>query len=90
MAGLLPVTTSFAAPRLTLGYRALTLAADAPLGNGARAFRGHEFHFASVTDDATSDPLFHATSARGDELAPMGSCVGSVMGSFAHLIDVAD
>lgn len=89
MAGLLPVTTSFASPRLTLGYRALTLAAQVPLGNGARAFRGHEFHFASVVDGASSAPLFHATSARGDELHPMGSCVGNVMGSFAHLIDLA-
>ncbi|MEI9985959.1 MAG: cobyrinate a,c-diamide synthase [Aliidongia sp.] len=43
MAGLLPVTTSFAAPRRHLGYRrAQTLAGPWP----GLAFRAHEFHFA--------------------------------------------
>ena len=54
MTGLLPLETSFAAPRLQLGYRTATLAADGPLGRKNAAFRGHEFHYTRVIamDDA--------------------------------------
>ena len=47
MAGLLPVTTSFANPRLHLGYCAMTALAETPLGPVGTFFRGHEFHYAS-------------------------------------------
>src|SRR6185437_5411769 len=48
MAGLLPLVTSFAARRLHLGYRALRLLGEAPLGPQGAAYRGHEFHYASI------------------------------------------
>lgn len=87
MAGLLPVETSFAAPRLHLGYREVALAADLPLGACGARLRGHEFHFASETL-CDGPPLFASTrDARGRELGPTGCRLGTVAGSFIHLID---
>jgi cobyrinic acid a,c-diamide synthase len=89
MAGLLPVTTSFAAPCRHLGYRRLKLLAPSPLGQAGTTFRGHEFHYASLAEPggAKAPPLFEATDARRQPLALAGACRGSVAGSFMHLID---
>jgi len=89
MVGLLPLDSSFAAPRLRLGYRKLSLAADCALGTRGTAFRAHEFHYAAATPESFSDPLFEAADSAGRQLAPMGCRVGSVAGSFAHLLDKA-
>ncbi len=89
MAGLLPLASSFTAPRLHLGYRKLTLAADCMLGLRGTVFRAHEFHYAAATPESFSEPLFDASDSNGRQLAPMGCRVGSVAGSFAHLIDKA-
>ena len=89
MAGLLPHATSYAEPRLHLGYRRLTLASGGPLGQAGAAFRGHEFHYASSAEDDGAAPLFAGADAAGRALAPMGAVVGGVAGSFAHLIDRA-
>jgi cobyrinic acid a,c-diamide synthase len=90
MAGLLPVETSFARRRLHLGYRRATLAGDGPLGVTGTAYRGHEFHYATILDEGAGLPLFHLADASGRELAPGGRRSGSVAGSFLHLIDRAD
>lgn len=87
MAGLLPVETSFLKRRLHLGYRQAVLGWDGPLGRAGQTFRGHEFHFASVTAESDAPPLFTITDAAGTALAPAGHRVGRVMGSFIHLID---
>jgi cobyrinic acid a,c-diamide synthase len=89
MAGLLPVATSFAARKLHLGYRQITLVADSPLGRKGDAFRGHEFHYASILREGDGRPLFAARDADGESLGAVGLMVGSVMGSFIHLIDRA-
>ncbi len=34
-------------------------------------------------------PCFQATDALGNPLPPMGAITGRVMGSYAHVIDVA-
>ena len=86
MAGLLPVTTSFAAPGLHLGYRRLTLLEKGALGPKNLAWRGHEFHYASETERAGS-ALFATSDAMGQPLGPTGCVQGNVMGSFCHLID---
>jgi cobyrinic acid a,c-diamide synthase len=91
MLGLLPVETSFARRRLHLGYRLAETATDGPFGAAGTAFRGHEFHFASILAEAHGDaPLFHARDASGTDLGAVGARCGSVMGSFMHLIDRAD
>jgi cobyrinic acid a,c-diamide synthase len=86
MAGLLPVETSFAKRRLHLGYRQGRLAVDTPLGTAGTLYRGHEFHYASITAQQEGQPLFHPTDARGRDLAAAGQVAGTVCGSFLHLI----
>lgn len=84
MAGLLPVDTRIDRPKRTLGYRHLTNhALPWPL-----QLNGHEFHYSSARQTPAT-PLFSATDALGEVLPPMGAVVGSVMGSYAHVIDVA-
>lgn len=92
MAGLLPVETSFAARRLHLGYRSVTTLGPTPFGPAGTAFRGHEFHFARVLAEGGGDrdALFSARDARGQDLGAVGRRVGSVAGSFIHLIAGTD
>jgi cobyrinic acid a,c-diamide synthase len=90
MAGLLPVTTSFAAPRRHLGYRRLKLIEASPLGQAGTTFRGHEFHYASIVPAEGAPepaPLFEATDARHQPLGLLGARQGAIAGSFMHLID---
>ncbi len=91
LAGLLPVETSFAEPKLHLGYREASLVAEGPLGPAGARFRGHEFHFARLVagegDGAGAPPLFRCRDARGAETGTMGGRAGTVMGSFLHLVD---
>jgi cobyrinic acid a,c-diamide synthase len=86
MLGLLPLRTSFAAPKLHLGYRRLT-----PLGG--LPWRGplsaHEFHFASIVAEGDGERLFETATAEGSEMGPLGLRHGRVMGSFVHVIDRA-
>lgn len=87
MAGLLPLVTSFAERRLHLGYRRAVLASAGPLGREGAAFRGHEFHYASILDEGPGEPLFRCADARGNDTGPAGLVRGRVAGSFVHLID---
>ena len=89
MAGLLPIATSFAQPKLHLGYRHARLTEAGPLGNHGAAFAGHEFHYATIEREAGDVALFEAKDARGNDLAAMGRRNGRVMGSFLHLISAA-
>jgi len=86
MAGLLPVETSFAHPRLRLGYRAVEALADGPLGAAGARFRGHEFHYAA-TLSTEGPPLFRCRDGAGEALGQAGCWAGTVGGSFIHLID---
>lgn len=89
MAGLLPLETSFAERRRELGYRHARLAAAGPLGAAGAAFRGHEFHYATIVDEGAAPPLFAAADADGADLGAAGRIQGRVMGSFMHLVDRA-
>lgn len=89
MAGLLPVATSVARPALHLGYREMRLRTATPLGPAGAAFRGHEFHYASLIENE-GPPLFQACDGEGGPLGAAGTIEGSVMGSFMHLIDRAE
>ncbi len=85
MAGLLPLTTSFAKRKLHLGYRQLQ-----PLtGPWKRPLRGHEFHYSTIESQGGGEHLFHARDAAGNDLGRIGQRVGNVMGSYAHIISVA-
>ncbi len=87
MAGLLPLTTTFAERSLHLGYREARLAAETVLGAKDALFRGHEFHYAGIVEEGPGDALFACHDARGEALGPAGLRSGTVMGSFIHLID---
>lgn len=87
MAGLLPLGTSFAVRKLQLGYRRLVAIAETPLGRTHAKFKGHEFHYATVTSEGPGPHLFEATDADGQKIGPMGQVAGNVFGSFVHLID---
>jgi cobyrinic acid a,c-diamide synthase len=87
MAGLLPLATSFAERRLQLGYRRATLQAQTRLGAAGTAFRGHEFHYATVVQEGAGQALFACADAAGTAMGTTGRVNGSVAGSFIHLID---
>jgi len=87
MAGLLPLETSFAHKKLHLGYRRVKLLNKGVLGHRGMIYRGHEFHYSSVTQETGVDALFDVETADGRDLNEVGLKFGNVMGSFIHLID---
>ena len=89
MAGLLPVETSFASRKLHLGYRRIRSREATPLGPAGTRFRGHEFHYATVGEEAPGAVLFDAEDAAGRTIGAAGRRQGTVFGSFLHLIDRA-
>ena len=89
MAGLLSVETSFAKRKMNLGYRAATLMADCGLGAKGAMFKGHEFHYASVTKLGVDAAFATTQDAYGAAPVAAGSRRGHVTGSFFHLIDAA-
>ena len=87
MAGLLPLTSSLAKRQLHLGYRRVTTLVQSSLGDQGITFRGHEFHYASVTSEGPGENLFKITDARGENCESVGLTNGRVAGSFIHLVD---
>jgi cobyrinic acid a,c-diamide synthase len=83
MTGLLPHASHIDHPRRSLGYRLLRHQGPLPF---ARALSGHEFHY-STTSGPKAPQLFAASDAAGQRIGPMGSVVGKVCGSYAHVID---
>ncbi|MCV6545952.1 MAG: cobyrinate a,c-diamide synthase [Cohaesibacter sp.] len=86
MLNLLPITTNFSSPKLNLGYRKVIHQSDLPWPKDLLA---HEFHYATIDWQGEARPLFEASNATGRALPAMGLQVGSVMGSFAHIIGPA-
>ncbi len=87
MAGLVPVATSFATRKLTLGYREMRHASALPF---PATLRGHEFHYSTLEHQGAGEPLFEVRDAAGHDLGPAGLRVGRVMGSYLHIIDAAE
>ncbi|WP_153770519.1 cobyrinate a,c-diamide synthase [Labrenzia sp. CE80] len=83
MLGLLPLETSFADRKRHLGYRLLGPLSGRPWSQNLSA---HEFHYASTVREGLAERLFSAMDAEGAQLSDLGLRVGSVMGSFAHVI----
>ncbi len=86
MAGLLDHATSYAKRRLHLGYRAATLTGGSMLGSAGQMLRGHEFHYASVTNPGTDAPFALLTDGVGRPIGPAGGVRGRVSGTFFHTI----
>ncbi|MCZ4280710.1 cobyrinate a,c-diamide synthase [Kiloniella laminariae] len=87
MTGLLPVETSFAVRKRSLGYRVVRSLVDSPLGPVGQGFAAHEFHYSTVVRGEGEQPLFNVEDAAGKNLGTAGCRLGSVMGSYIHLID---
>jgi cobyrinic acid a,c-diamide synthase len=87
MSGLLPLETSFAERRLHLGYRRAILRTGTPLGTAGAVYRGHEFHYATITRQGAATPLFSVFGSAEERLGACGLRQGSVFGSFIHLIE---
>ncbi|MBE7185681.1 MAG: cobyrinate a,c-diamide synthase [Methylobacterium mesophilicum] len=86
MLGLLGHATSYARRKMNLGYRQARLLADSPIGRVGETVRGHEFHYASVTDPGTDEPLAAIADGTGKPLGPSGARRGHVSGTFFHAI----
>ncbi len=84
MLGLLPLETSFAKRKLHLGYRSLAPLAGAPWQMPLKA---HEFHYATIVREGDAERLFKVRDAIGEECGEAGLRVGSVSGSFMHVVD---
>ncbi|MET0720296.1 MAG: cobyrinic acid a,c-diamide synthase, partial [Tardiphaga sp.] len=86
MTGLLGHVTSFHQRKMHLGYREARLLTDSPIGAAGTFVRGHEFHYASITDAGSDDPLADLTDAQGRPVAERGGRRGHVTGTFFHAI----
>ena len=89
MTGLLSHTTSFQKRKLHLGYREARLLADSVIGPNGTIIRGHEFHYASLTDIGRDEPLVALTNADGHSLPESGGRRSHVTGTFFHAIATA-
>ncbi len=86
MLGLLGHSTSFARRKMNLGYREARLLADCALGGKGTLVRGHEFHYARMTDPGSDEPLADLADGQGNPLGPSGCRRGHVSGTFFHAI----
>ena len=84
MFDLLDLVTSFEQPKRQLGYRKLQHDSQLPW---ARNLFGHEFHYTHALE-ANGEPLFKAWDAQNVSHGNMGLQNGTIMGSYAHIIDV--
>ncbi len=84
MLGLLPVETSFATRTRHLGYRKLTGRAGTLFSGN---YRAHEFHYSTLVRQGEGITLFDAVDATGADLGAHGLQIGTVAGSYMHLID---
>ena len=94
MAGLLGHATSFARRRMVLGYREATLIEASGFGPAGTVLRGHEFHYASLSDPGPDAPLAMLRDAALSDLGPAGgrriqAGGGQTSGSFFHAIALA-
>lgn len=86
MLGLLGHSTSFAERKMNLGYRRARLLADCALGREGSEIRGHEFHYARMTDAGADEKLADLADGEGRGLGAFGGRRGHVTGTFFHAI----
>lgn len=86
MTGLLSHATSFAKRKMNLGYRQAKITHSGPLGQAGDVLRGHEFHYASVTDTGNDQSFADIADGLGKPLGPSGGRRGLVSGTFFHAI----
>ena len=87
MAGVVPLRSSMARRRLTLGYRTVTARTDGPHLARGRTVRGHEFHWSTLDAPAAAAT---AAYALGEGDAVEGYASANVWASYVHLHFAAD
>ena len=90
MTGLLGHATSFAKRKLHLGYRTARLLPTACLARKTPIVRGHEFHYASLTDAGGDEAFAELNDGEGRALGSSGGRRGRVTGTFFHAIARTD
>lgn len=86
MTGLLSHSTSFATRKMNLGYRQAKLLAEGPMGKTGDVIRGHEFHYARVTDAGHDEAFAEIADGTGTPIGRSGGKRGLVTGTFFHAI----
>lgn len=86
MLGLLGHETSFAKRKINLGYRQARLRCDCAIGRAGDTVRGHEFHYARVTQAGDDEALADIADGVGNPLGLSGARRGTVTGTFFHAI----
>lgn len=86
MLGLLSHETSFAKRKMALGYRQATLLRHSILGAEGARLRGHEFHYARVTDPGSDAAFARLQDGEGHDLSVAGGQRGLVSGTFFHVL----
>ena len=87
MCGVLGGVTAMMTPRLTLGYREATAAADSVLAARGAVVHGHEFHRTATTPasgDTVTLPAWHWRGSRGDEVRE-GFVRDGIHASYLHI-----
>ena len=90
MTGLLGHTTSFAQRKLHLGYRTARLLGEGVFGDRGTLIRGHEFHYATLTDAGDDEPFADIADGEGRANGKAGGRRGRVTGTFFHAIAAAE
>ena len=83
MAGVVPLDSTLAGSRLTIGYREAEAAHDSLLLDSGDRIRGHEFHWSSLEAEPVSEQAAYTVRDRGP--AREGFVDGNTLASYLHL-----
>ena len=85
LAGVIPIKTSMARTRMSLGYRELTIMCGGRLGEQGTTVRGHEFHYSQMHAQGDLEYVGRMTDAQGRDQGGDGIMVGNVLALYTHL-----
>jgi cobyrinic acid a,c-diamide synthase len=71
--------------RAALGYRQIELVADTILGIRGEQFRGHEFHYSTISDMPLSVDRSYLVSRPGEQGSLEGYSINNCLASYVHL-----
>ena len=84
MSGVLPAVAHMHPRFQALGYVEATSTGQSPILSQGIGFRGHEFHYSSLTCDRDARFALHLSRGKGIEGGKDGLCEHSVIGTYAH------
>ena len=85
MCGVLPFETEMNNKLRRLGYREARTCQDSLLGPAGTEYRGHEFHWSSIVDDAKPEPCCESRGTRGTREWKKAGCITqNVYATYIH------